>query len=278
MADATWGAVAGLGAAVAWGAGDFAGGLATRRASVFRVSVVSQFVGLTLLLVVALLSGEALPDARTLGIGALAGVSGGAGLLALYHALSVGRMGVAAPVSAVVTAIVPALVGAWQEGVPAALRIGGFALALLGVWLLARPEGAAGIPKGVGSALLAGLGFGALLTLLAQAEGAFWWPLVVARFTSALLLGGLAVARRDWRPPASREAWLAVGAGVMDVTGNALFILSAAWGRLDVAGVLSSLFPASTVALARVVLHEKLSVGQWLGVGVVLVAIPLIAW
>lgn len=270
----------GLASAASWGAGDFTGGLASRRAPALGVVVLSQAVGVALLLALALLTGEGRPAARGLAWAALAGVTGAFGLLALYSALASGRMGIAAPVSGVVGAAVPVLAGVLTEGLPGALRIAGFALALAGVWLLATPAGGAG-PVGLRDLALpglAGVSLGLFLVLIHQvgSSGVFW-PLTVARATSVMLLGAIGVAagtlRRSGRPPLGLTALT----GVLDTGGNAFFVLAAMAGRLDVAGVLSSLYPASTLALACLLLGERLTPSQSAGAVATLAAIVCIS-
>lgn len=273
----------GLAAAAAWGAGDFLGGLAARRGSLVRVSLAAQLFGFLLLLFAALATNEAVPGAGTLALGAVAGLAGAVGLAALYAALARGRMGVAAPVSAAVSAGLPVLVAAvLLEGAPSAAKLLGFALALAGILLLARSEDPAAAAAGasvVPLALLAGAGFGALLILLdlAGEGGAVWWPLVAARAASSLALVGVALARADMGAPPRAALPSALGAGLFDALGNALYVAAAYFGRLDVAAVLASLYPATTVLLARLVLHERLTRAQWVAVGIVAVAVVLIA-
>src|SRR5215207_8998997 len=146
--------VFGLASALCWGAGDFSGGLATKRAPVFGVLVIGQAGGLLLLLGLALAWGEPVPSATDLGWGLAAGLAGAVGLASLYHALAVGQMGIVAPLSAVLTAALPALFGAVVEGLPGALKLGGFGLALLAIWLVAGTGRSAGSRDGLGLALL----------------------------------------------------------------------------------------------------------------------------
>src|SRR5215216_6240017 len=148
--------VFGLASALSWGAGDFSGGLATKRAPVFGVLTIGHGAGLLLLIVLALVWGEPLPAATDLGWGLAAGLAGAVGLASLYHALAVGQMGIVAPLSAVLTAALPALFGALVEGLPGALKLGGFGLALLSIWLIAGTDRSVGSRDGLGLALLAG--------------------------------------------------------------------------------------------------------------------------
>lgn len=271
--------VYGLASALTWGAGDFTGGLATRRANPYIVVAVSQGVGLLLLLAFALLSGEPLPPTVDLVWGALAGLMGAIAVLLLYRALAMGQMGIAAPITAVLAAIAPVIFSAFTEGAPSTMQLAGFAIAVLGVWLLSRPSGAVGTAQGVGVAVLAGLAIGAFLILLQQAgTTALYWPLVSARVASLILMVPLSLLnRRAGEFPGRRTLPLAIMTGAMDAAGNAFFVLAAQVGRLDVATVLSSLYPASTILLAAVVLKERVTRLQVAGIVAALAAIALIA-
>ncbi len=268
----------GLSSAATWGVGDFSGGLATRRTPVRTVIIVSQIIGLVTLVVLALLRTEAAPLPEDILWGAAAGVVGQIGLVALYRAMAIGQMGIAAPVTAVLSATLPALFGIITQGSPDILHVVGFALALAGVWLLSRPEGAKGRPAGLLLALIGGCGFGGFLILIAQVHAnAIFWPLSAARAASLAVQVGLALWTRRFDPPAPNVLPLIILAGLMDAGGNAFFVFAEQAGRLDVAGVLSSLYPATTVLLAVLILKEKLTRMRLLGVLLTLVAVPLIA-
>jgi len=268
----------GLASAASWGAGDFSGGLAARRSPVLPVVIISQSVGLATVTLLSLARGEPLPPLAAVGWGSAAGALGAAGLLALYRALAVGRMGIAAPVGAVVAAALPVLFAALFQGFPSVAQVAGFALALVGVWFLSRPEGARGRPEGLDLALLSGVGFGGFYILIAQAPAsAVFWPLVAAKTTSVVVMLALAGGAGRFRLPGREVLPLVVTAGVLDVGGNAFFVLAEHAGRLDVASVLASLYPATTVLLARLILKERVSRTQAVGIAAALAAIPLIA-
>ena len=267
-----------LGAAAVWGGGDFAGGIAARRANVFRVVAGAHACGLVFMLLLALLTGEHVPPWLSLEWGALAGAFGAFGLAALYRGLAIGRMGIVAPVAAVVTAILPVLVGLRTEGAPDHWQLAGFALALVSIWLIARPSGETDSHRGFGLAVIAGVMFGLFLVAGKQAgHDAVFWPLVSARAVStSLMLIIVACSPRDPRPLGS--IWLAIVlSGTCDSGANALYIAATRHGRLDVAAVLSSLYPASTVILARVLLKERLSATQNVGIVAALASVALIS-
>ena len=281
----TLGSVAlGLASAASWGAGDFSGGLASRRAPAAAVVVASQAVGIALLVLLAIATREAAPSVAQIGWATLAGANGAFGLLALYSALASGRMGIAAPVSGVVGAVVPVLVGTVLHGSPGPLRFLGFALALGGVWLLTAGDGLG--RAGLRELLLpffAGVSFGLFLVFIHQASGqtgasTVLWPLTAARATSMAVLAALGGITGTFRLPGRAALGLTALAGLLDTGGNAFFVLAAQAGRLDVASVLSSLYPASTVLLACVVLGERLTRQQAAGAIVTLAAIACVSW
>jgi drug/metabolite transporter (DMT)-like permease len=265
-------------AAASWGGGDFSGGVASKRSSVFRVVAGAHFVGLLSMLLMAWLTGEPIPPPADLLWGVFAGVSGAFGIAALYKALAVGRMGVIAPVASVVTGIFPVLFSIRTEGLPDRIQMLGFALALMSIWLVARPNEFVDSQRGLGLAVFAGLMFGLFLVGGKQSghHGVFW-PLVAARSVStALMLVIVAFAPRD-RQLLRPALWPVVFSGLLDSAGNALFIAATRHGRLDVSAILSSLYPASTVILARVLLKEKISPVQGAGIVGALAAVALIS-
>jgi drug/metabolite transporter (DMT)-like permease len=267
-----------LSAAVSWGAGDFIGGIATKTADAFRVVVVAHATGLAFMLLLAVLTGEPIPGRTSLLWGVVAGLAGGIGLAALYQALAVGKMGINAPLSAVITAVVPLLFGFGTEGLPSAVQMMGFGFALISIWLIATQRGVAEGSQGLGLAVVAGIGFGGFLLFIKLAgSSAVFWPLVSARVASLLLMLTIVVIRGGGRKLSRGTVLYVLLAGVLDSGANALFMAAAQRGRLDVAAVLSSLYPASTVILARLVLKERLSRLQRAGMAAALIAVSLIA-
>lgn len=268
----------GLASAASWGAGDFTGGLASRRSPVLGVMVVGQVGAVALIVAIALLVREVSPAPAAIGWAVAAGVAGAVGLAALYRGLAVGRMAVVAPVSAVLSAAIPVVWSGLAEGLPPPPKLAGFALALAGIWLVARADAPGRGQAGLALGLLAGCGFGTYLVLMHHAaQGGTFWPLAAARGTSLALAFAAVVARqRAWVPPRS-AAPLVLVSGVLDAGGNTLFVLAMQAGRLDVAAVLSSMYPASTVLLAAGLLHERVTRPQGVGIVAVLGAIALIA-
>jgi drug/metabolite transporter (DMT)-like permease len=270
--------VFGLASAATWGVGDFSGGLATRRVSVLTVTLLSQAAGLVLLVLLALIWGEKLPSLADVGWGSLAGLFGLFGLIALYRAMAIGQMGIAAPVAAVLSASLPVAVGALTQGLPGLSRQLGFMLAVIGIWFMSRPQKMQGRPAGLGLAVIAGLCFGGFLLGIAQVEhNAVFWPLVAARMASIAVMLTAIGAGQKLAMPAPSIIPLIILTGAMDACGNAFFALAEQSGRLDVAGTLASLYPATTVILALSVLKEKLVLWQGIGVLLALLAVLLIA-
>jgi drug/metabolite transporter (DMT)-like permease len=267
-----------LTAAASWGSGDFTAGLATRRVGPFHTVLISYVVGLATLTVAALARFERLPPPPDLLWGALGGLSGVIGLGFLLRGFATGRMGVVAPVSAMLATIIPVVFAAFTEGLPRTTQLLGFGFALVSIWMLSRPDRLGGRPAGVGAGMLAGLGFAGFFIALDQVgEGAVFWPLVAGRLTTcALMIIFALAARRPLLPPVSPLGLLAL-AGILDVGGNLFFLLATQAGRLDVAAVLVSLYPAVTAILARLIAKEHLARLQVIGVGVAVLAIVFIS-
>lgn len=268
----------GLAASLFWGSGDFSGGLASRRSNASSVVVFAYIIGFTLLALLALIWREPWPSFVDILWGALAGIAGVVGLMSFYSALSIGRMGIVAPVSAVLTASLPVFFSMFLLSAPAFIQIIGFVLAVLAIVLISRPERTHGRPKGLGLAMLAGLGFGCFFILISRVSvTSVFWPLVIARLVSVLAMLGTMLLRRQTILPKKDALLLIVLAGVLDAIGNVFFVLASHTGRLDVAAVLSSLYPAATVLLAAIILRERMTGIQRIGVFLALIAVPLIS-
>jgi drug/metabolite transporter (DMT)-like permease len=280
MVDPTIGTIiCGLGCALTWGAGDFSGGMAAKKGDVFVVILVSQLIGLTALFTAAVVLHESLPPMNRLAYGAAAGIAGMFGILWLYTGLAEGRMGIVAPVSAVVTAVLPVMAAFYQEGFPGSFKLLGFAVAFFAVWLLSREDNPAPArAREWRLALCAGVGFGLFFILIERASPeTVLWPLVAARISAVTLMAGV-VLRRWGGQPAGTLPWVPiVFAGILDAAGNVLFAMAAQMGRLDIAAVVGSLYPATTVLLARTVLKERLRPRQVMGLGAAVTAVIMIS-
>jgi drug/metabolite transporter (DMT)-like permease len=266
-----------LAAVLCWGTGDFVGGYGVRRANAFSLTTLAHLAGSLLMIALALLHHSAFPSRGSAGWAVAAGLSGGAALAIFYRALSSGKMGLTSPVAAVIAAAIPTAVGIIREGMPGKIQIAGFLVAGLSIWLISRPEDGAR-PEGIGLAVLAGLGFAGFFLCIKQAgDGSALWVVAIARVASLVLTAVIVLwSSRDFRltRPA---AVLGVLAGFLDISGSALFLRAAQTGRLDAAVVISSLYPAITVLLARLVLKERFSRWQALGMLTALAAVPMIA-
>ena len=252
-----------LGSAGLWGAGDFAGGVATKRSPVWTVVVSSQAVGLLLVLVLAVVSREVLPAVQVIAWGVAAGLAGAIGVTALYGALAAGEMGLVAPISGVGAAGIPILFGLLLGERPTTLQVTGMVGGLLAVGL-ASGVARGGRPTGIGLACIAAVGFGLLFILFRQAGAtAVFWPLVAARGGSVGLLGfGCLTTGRPLVPSGDRAMSLVILAGSFDMIANGLYILSSQRGMLSLVVVLASLYPVVTAFLARLILTERLAIRQ----------------
>lgn len=267
----------GLSSAACWGAGDFSGGLATKSSNVYKVAIISQVVGAICLIFLALILEENLPTLDNIVWGVLAGFSGSVGLISLYRGLAKGRMGVVAPISAVVTVLIPVIIGFIIEGVPKILQLVGFGVALIAVYLVSKTsEETQIIKEELYLAMLAGLGFSFFLIFIDRVEGGVFWPLISARTASLSLLLFVSIFLRQLKAPELTQIPLISLTGILDIGGNIFFALAAQAGRLDIAAVLSSFYPAVTVLLAWFILKEKIVIHQMIGIILAIVAIVFI--
>jgi drug/metabolite transporter (DMT)-like permease len=269
----------GLAASASWGAGDFSGGIATKRANVISVITVVHAIGFIFMLILAIVTHETIPPLVDWIWGAIAGLAGVFGLIAFYQALASGRMGVAAPITGVTAALLPVIVGLVSEGLPDTNHLVGFILALISVFLVSYAVGAAWNSSGAGLAILGGIGFGLFLVFAGQiGNTAVFWPLVAARAASTTMMALVSLRRKLPLPTNDPGLRLPVlMAGGLDAFGNVFYVLASQAGRLDVAAVLSSLYPAMTILLAALILKEHIGRIQLIGIVLALVAISLIA-
>ena len=271
--------VFGLLSALTWGTADFGGGRATRRGPVFGVVLVSQALGMALAGVLAVVRGEPVPGPADIGWAALAGFAGALGIASLYQGLASGRITVVAPIAGVLAATIPVTVGWLGQGLPSAWRIAGIGLALVAVLLVSTSSDPLGDRSaGVRFGIFAGIGFGLFNVFAARfSPGVVFGPLVVVRALEGVaVVAAILLTRRAWRLPRSVVP-LAMAVGVGDMAGNGFFVLAAQAGRLDVASVLSSLYPVTTIILAAVILRERVSRAHAAGIGAAAAAIVLIA-
>ena len=271
-------AVFSLSAMGIWGASDFVGGVGARRANAFLFTAIVHVSGVILIGSIALLAGAAFPDRLSIFWALAAGAIGGIALALFYRALARGQMGLTAPVAAVLGAGIPTIVTSFTVGFPGYRQVAGFALAILGVWLISRTEDGSGRPEGLGLAILSGVGFAGFYLCVNQArESSVLWVAVTSRFGALVITGAIVLFGRKLAAVPKPVIGLAILAGCLDTSGSALFVRAAQVGRLDAAVVLSSLYPAVTVLLARAFLREHFSRGRTIGMLAALAAVPMIA-
>lgn len=270
--------------AAAYGAADFLGGMATRRATAVSAVIVSQAAGLILLLLVLPFLPETVVTTADIAWGAVAGLAGGSGVAILYRALAIGPMSIVAPLTAVFAAALPVFAGlALGERLSSTTTLG-IALAAIAIVLIGQEQSSArrGVthsvsPRGITLAIVAGLLVGVFFVSLERTSAASGlWPLVPARLVAISLFAATALAgRRPVLVPRSVAA-VAIGAGAVDMLANALYLIAVQQGPLSVVATLASLYPASTIVLARFVLGERWSKLQAAGIATAVGATTLI--
>ena len=264
--------------ALVWGSGDFTGGLAARKMHHYQVLLLSAFSGLAALAVGALLTHESFPRGYDILWSALAGITGTIGITSLYKALSIGEASVVAPTSAVLGAGIPVAFNILFNGLPTVTILVGFLLAFVGIWIVSQSSSRKGgdSRKGFWLACLSGFGFAGFMILMAQVQpGKVFTPLIIERIVISLV-AILLMASSRLPVPDLRVSRIGLLAGVLDIGGNVFFMLAKNLTRMDIAVVLSSLYPAATVILTGIFLKEKITLKQWVGVIFCLVAIILI--
>jgi drug/metabolite transporter (DMT)-like permease len=274
-----------LASAALYGAADFLGGLASRQASTIAIVLVSQAAGLVpLTLLLLVLPGT--PSGQDFVWGAIAGLAGSVGVALLYRALAIGTMSIVAPTTAVCAVMVPVLVEALRGERLPPLTQGGIGLAVVAIVLVSQQDSPEsddpgstrpGIPPGIGLAFMSGVAIGLFFLALARTSAAAGlWPLLASRGLSMFVFGAIAAAGSQRLRLDGKVLKIAVACGVVDMLANALYLLASRGGPLSVVVTLASLYPASTVVLARLVAGERLSRRQGVGVACALVAVVVI--
>jgi uncharacterized membrane protein len=272
----------GLAASLSWGVADFIGGIQSRRMPVVAVVLGSQLAGLVLVAVIVAARGKSPPGGDFVLYAALSSVGGIIGLTSFYKALSIGAMGVVAPLSST-AAVIPVAVGIATGDRPSTLQGIGVAIAIGGVILASREatdeaQTSPAISKGAGFALISAVGFGCFFLAIDRASDSdVLWAVTVNRITSVLLLtAALLIIRPKLGLKLTDMRTLAI-VGVLDIAANGFFALAATKGLVSVVAVLSSLYPVMTVILARVVLKERLAAIQRAGALAALAGVALIS-
>jgi drug/metabolite transporter (DMT)-like permease len=288
-----------LASAASWGGGDFSGGMAVKAATspgdttagALRVVILAHATSLAVLVAILWLRHAAWPHGALLAWGLAGGGAAALSLTAFYIALSRGSMGAAAAISGLLAAAIPAVVSSVLEGAPSAVRLIGFALAAAAIWLIASgPAGDAADRRAqritTALAIVGGLGFGFYFVALRMDNSlGVLEPLALCRaaglVTSLLVLLALQArgARQGrtvtWSLSKTALFW-ALGVALLDTGGNLLFVLATRMGRLDVAAVLASLYPAGTILLAGWLLRERPTKQQFAGMAVALAAVVMV--
>jgi drug/metabolite transporter (DMT)-like permease len=267
----------GMAAVLFWGTSDFLGGYATRRANAFLFTTIVNIGGLLLMGTLASATHGQFPSGRSVAWALAGGVSGGASLAIFYRALSSGRMGLTAPVAAVLSAAIPAVISMFTEGLPGRVPIAGFFLATVGLWLITRAEDGH-TPQGIGLALIAGIGFAGFYLCIRQAsDGSAFWLASLTRSGAFLITGAVVLLRSKFSDITAAGLRWGLVTGCVDSVGTVLFVHASRAGRLDEAVVISSLYPAITVLLARIFLKEHFTRWRFVGLLAALAAVPMIA-
>jgi drug/metabolite transporter (DMT)-like permease len=267
----------GLAAVVAWGTSDFLGGYATRRANAFLFTTVVNIGGLLLVGTLATFRHATFLPARSAAWVLVGGASGGAALAIFYRALSSGRMGLTAPVAAVLGAGIPTLFSIFTEGLPGRMTVLGFTFAATGLWLITRSEDG-NTPDGIGLAVVAGIGFAGFYLCVHQAgEGSAFWIATFTRAGGLIITALIVLLQRNFRDITPAGVRWGVLTGCIDSLGTMLYVRASQIGRLDEAVVISSLYPAVTVLLARILLKERFTRWRFVGLLAALAAVPMIA-
>lgn len=265
-----------------WGTSDFSGGFASKRANAFVVTAFSHLCAFVLMFSITLPQHAAFPPPASIFWALAAGSIGGFALAFFYRALSEGQMGLTAPIAALLGAAIPTLADIGMEGAPSRWMISGFALAIIAIWLITRPEKTEASesfahPKGVAMAALAGVGFAGFYLCMHEAQGSPTWLATISRVGSFTMTAIAVLATRAPLALPRKSLAFAAIAGCLDITGTTLFVFANEHGRLDEAVVITSLYPAITVLLARIVLKEHFSRWKFVGLLAALAAVPLIS-
>jgi len=280
MASSGAGAGLSLLSAATWGGSDFAGGWGARRSSTLLVTASGQIVSLVALLCICLTLRLAVPRTSYLVYAAIGGFEGAIALAIFYRALAIGAMGLTAALTGLLTALIPVVFDLFSTGWPGALTSFGLLVGLAAIWLISQSQSNGGSATPARALLLgacAGTGFGAQLILfkLAAAGGVLW------ALTSGRVAGSVAILltvavfppQRPWR-----GFWLAgIISGSLDTIGNLFYMQASQMGRLGVAAVICSMYPAGTILLAGIILRERPTTRQLAGMGLALAAVALLS-
>jgi drug/metabolite transporter (DMT)-like permease len=276
------GASAGLGlvSAASWGGSDFLGGVGARRAPALLVVASGHIFSFLVLVAVCTGFRLALPDTHSLLFALVAGFEGSLALAIFYRALAMGAMGLTATLTGVLTALIPVLFSLFSDGLPSLLTALGLAAGLVAIWLITHSptkDGPTSPPAALLLGALAGIGFGAQLILFKMASGGgLLWTMTSARAAGSVAMI-LVILVKPPKGPWKGFWQTGILAGMLDTVGNLFYIRATQLGRLDVAAVVCSLYPAGTILLAALVLHERPTRRQLAGMALALGAVMLLS-
>ncbi len=279
MDNSLLGLIFGLSSALIWGGGDFSGGMAARRSHTIQVMAGASFSGLAAMLVLALLTGESWPRGIDIAWAGAAGAIGALGIVLLFDGLSKRAAAIVAPTSALVGTALPVLVSMLTQGLPSPAQIAGILVGVAGIWLVSRSPGkiTQEMRRMFWLAAASGVCFGTFFIFIAQVSAnSLFTPLTISKGSASLTALVLLGSRRLPMPNIKRNP-LALLAGLMDTGGNAFYLLAVRYTRLDIAAVLASMGPAITVLLSAIIMREKVSRSQGVGVLVCIAATVLLA-
>ena len=270
-----------LTASLSWGCADFLGGLTARRMAALAVVFLSQAIALGVFTAVMAASAKPVPGGDFWLLSVASGACEAIALAAFYRGLSLGSMGVVAPIASA-AAVVPVVVGFSTGEVPGVLASVGMLAVIVGVVLVSRQktegEGRARLAQGVGLAALAALGFGTFYVLIGESTERSdpLWAVFANRVTLVSLLAATMLMVRPKLPGLGPDLRVLAAIGCLDVGGSLLYATATQHGLTSVIGVLGSLYPVVTVVLARVYLSERLGMPQRAGAGLVIVGICML--
>lgn len=269
-----------LTAALVYGMSDYCGGRATRSAPVLAVTLVTQAATVTVAIVPVALLGDPFPPATDIAWSMAAGTMSIIAIAAFYFALANGAMTVVAPITAVVSALLPVAVGVGQGERPAAVALAGVAVAVVAVALVSGVSGRAErstAPRIMALSVVAGAGFGLLFVFLDRtSDESGFWPLLVGQLTSLPLVVAAVLLWRVSLPPPRSAARLALLAGSLGVVANVCYLAATRRGLLSLVAVITSMYPASTVGLATVLDRERLTASQLVGLVLAVIAMAMV--
>ena len=271
----------GLLSAMFWGSGDFWGGVVSRKIGAIRAVFFAELVGLALLFAGVAATREAFPSMTNFWLAFTAGAVGTFGLVILYHAMAIGLMSIATPVSALLAAALPVAIGIFMDGIPGIAAMVGFLVAFAAVWFISQDSADTASLKKISDLalpLFAGLCFGLYFVLIhASSSENILWPMVAGRIGGMVIVLGFMIITKTGIQINAKLPWrLIIANASLDILGNGFYILAGQYGRMDIAAVLGSMYPGATVLLAWYVLKEKLNGLQWVGIVCALAAIVLL--